>query len=112
MSYDITIAQQCPHCGHTDSFEWDPTYNLREMFVEAFGGNGVRDFDGKKGSEVLPVLERALVDMRARPDHYRKLDSPNGWGTFDSDIPEVSVPACVERFAEACRRMPDALVKV
>jgi len=114
MSYDISIeSPPCEKCGHTDSFEWDGlTYNLSPMMIEAIGPGGIRGLDGKKTNDVAPVLERALVDMRARPDHYRTFNSPNGWGTFDSDGEEVSIPVLIEKFLEACKRMPDGIVRV
>lgn len=112
MSYDVEISQKCPHCGHVDAFDWSPTYNLREMFVAAFGGEGLRGFDGKTGGELVPMLERALLDMEKRPNWYRQFDSPNGWGSFDGDGPGSSIPDCVRAFLAACRRMPDATVKV
>lgn len=107
MSYDISIEfPPCSECGHLERFEWDGlTYNLREMFVEAFqNGDGMRGLDGKKTEEVAPILERALADMEARPDHYRRFDSPNGWGTFDGSDEESSIVYLLRRFLRAARR--------
>ena len=114
MSYDISIENEpCHACGHVKNFEWDGlTWNLRPMMVEAFGGEGIRGFDGMKASDVAPILERGLADMKARPDHYRTFNSPNGWGTFDGDREEDSIPFLVERFLEACKQMPNGIVRV
>ena len=111
MSYSISVEPSPRTKG--PAFEWDGlTWNLRDMMIEALGPEGIRGLDGKKAKDVIPALKRALADMRDRPDHYRKFDSPNGWGKFDGDIPEVSIPYLFEKFLQACRRMPNGIVRV
>jgi hypothetical protein len=108
MSYNLHItAPQCPHCKAPPPTWWmDPTYNLRTIFVEAFGGNGIRDFDGKTAREILPTLERGVADMKERPDHYRSLEPPSKWGSYDGILPLLC------EMLVFCREHPDAMVTV
>lgn len=39
--------------------------------------------DGRPGPEGLRIVMAVLTEWNADPDHYRKMDPPNGWGSFD-----------------------------
>lgn len=108
MSYDISIdPPRCSACGvQPASWLGNPTYNLREMFVAAFGGNGIKDFNGKTAREILPVLEAGIADMRLRPYHYEQFNPPNQWGSYAGILPVL------DEMLEFCRQHPDALVSV
>ena len=56
--------------------------------------------------EIIDIVERGLADMKARPDHYRQFDSPNGWGTYDNFVPWV------ERYLAALKEFPNAIITV
>lgn len=57
-------------------------------------------------SEIIPVLEKGLADLKARPEYFKTFDSPNGWGTYKHFVPFV------EKYLNACKKYPDALVSV
>lgn len=57
-------------------------------------------------SEIIPLLEKGLADLQARPEYFKTFDSPNGWGIYDHFVPFV------EKYLEACKEYPDALVSV
>jgi hypothetical protein len=56
--------------------------------------------------QLIEPLAAGLSVMVADPDRFEALNAPNGWGKF-----EHFVPWC-ERYLQACRDNPDALVVV
>jgi len=56
--------------------------------------------------EIIPLLEKGLEDMKARPEHYKTFDSPNGWGTYVHFVPFI------EEYLSACKEFPEAIVEV
>ena len=100
MSYDLRIAVKVQD---TDIYaviaepEYSsPTYNIGEMFRKATGW----DFEqGKwyKVSDVLPLIEHGIHELRYKEDKYRQYDSPNGWGTTQSARKALeSLATCIE----------------
>ena len=57
-------------------------------------------------SQLIEPLERALADLRARPDHYRQYNPDNGWGRYETFL------QFVEFYLVACVSHPDATVEV
>lgn len=52
--------------------------------------------------EIIPILEKGLNDLKARPDHFKKFDAPNGWGLYEHFVPFV------KDYLEARKKYPDA----
>lgn len=59
-----------------------------------------------KAKEIIPLLEKGLKDLKARPEYFKKFDSPNGWGLYVNFVPFV------EKYLNACKENPDAIVGV
>lgn len=59
-----------------------------------------------KASEIIDILEKGLADLKARPLHFEKFNSSNGWGMYHNFVPFV------ERYLEACKENPECIVKV
>ena len=59
-----------------------------------------------KAGEIIELLEKGLADLKARPEHFEKFNSPNGWGTYDNFV------TFVENYLEACKEYPDAIIEV
>lgn len=55
--------------------------------------------------EIIPIIEKGLLDMVLRPAYYKQFDSPNGWGTYKHFVPFIS------EYLEALKHNPDAIVK-
>ena len=51
-------------------------------------------------------IEKGLADLKARPEHFKTFNSPNGWGMYEHFVPFV------EKYLEACKEYPDAIVGV
>lgn len=56
--------------------------------------------------QLIEPLEKGLALLKSDPERFRKHDAQNKWGTYDQFVPFV------ERYLEACREYPDALVRV
>jgi hypothetical protein len=59
-----------------------------------------------KTTDITDIIERGLADLKARPEYFKKFDSPNGWGLYKNFVPFV------EKYLEALKMYPDAIVKV
>ena len=106
MSYDIwleiDVGADAPHeLTNTHS----PTYNLHDMFELALGGP-MRELDGKTGAECAPVLRAAVAQMRRTPARFKKLNPPNGWGSYEGAV------ATLGWLLSKCLAFPKATVRV
>lgn len=57
-------------------------------------------------SDIIPILEKGLADLKWRPEHYEQFNSPNGWGTYEHFVPFV------EAYLQACKDYPDAEIEI
>lgn len=55
--------------------------------------------------EIIPIIEKGLEDMKARPKHYEAFNSPNGWGMYEHFVPFI------EKYLEALKKYPEAFVE-
>ena len=127
MSYDVSMrsphASECSpdhgefyHLAYPCPLGWakvgSPTTNLADMFRLAFSSDdepkkyGLRDFDGMLGRKAYLILIGAISRMKARPDDFRALNPPNGWGTYEGAV------EFLERLARACEELPDWTIVV
>lgn len=83
-----------------DVFERNMTSNVAPMWRKA--GANLAELDGKLGEWMIPPLTVAVVRMKAEPDEYKKLNSPNGWGDYETTL------AFLEDLLAACREHPQA----
>ena len=85
------------------------THNLGKMAGEAGIYEALwrpEEIGKTKASEIVELLEKGLADLKARPEHFEKLNSPNGWGMYEHFVPFV------EKYLEACKEYPDAIIEV
>lgn len=101
MSADIWLEADC--CSAHDH---NVTHNLAPMFREA----GVDWHDYKGGDRTAAALLRevatALSNLVDQPERFRRMDPPNGWGSYEGAV------AFLARLAVDCIRHPDAIVQV
>ena len=90
-------------------FDANITHNLNKMADEA----GIyeacwrpEEIGATKASDIISILEKGFEDMKARPEHYKQFDSPNGWGLYIHFLPWI------EAYLNACREYPDAIIEV
>ena len=85
------------------------THNLGKMAGEAGIYEALwrpEEIDKTKASEIVELLEKGLADLKARPEHFEKFNSPNGWGMYKHFVPFV------EKYLNACKEYPDAIIGV
>jgi hypothetical protein len=56
--------------------------------------------------DIIPLLEKGLSDLKTRPEYFEKFNSPNGWGMYEHFV------SFVEKYLEACKEYPDAIIEV
>lgn len=59
-----------------------------------------------KASEIIPILEDGLNNLKEKPDFFKQFNASNGWGLYENFVPFV------ENYLNACREYPDAIVQV
>ena len=110
MSLDVYLRNDmCSHCGRGEEvYEANITYNLAGMAEEA-GIYGIVWAPEENGithaGQLVAPLRKAIADMIANPERYKKHDAPNGWGTYEHFVPWL------QRYLAACEKHPNAGVK-
>ena len=105
MSLDFTLKKVMP----TEVFEANITHNLNKMAEEAgvYGALWRPEENGYVyAQDIIEVLQKGIEDLKARPEHYKQFDSPNGWGTYP-----YFVEFC-EKVLQGCIEFPDAVIEV
>lgn len=85
------------------------THNLNKMA----GESGIyevlwrpEEIGKTKASEIIELLEKGLTELTNRPEHFKKFNSPNGWGMYDNFV------SFVKNYLNACKKYPDAIIEV
>ncbi len=88
---------------------WRP-YRLVDGYNASEGNYDLEcEFEEKqtiKANQIITIIEKGLEDLKARPNHFKKFDSPNGWGLYIHFVPFV------EEYLNACKEYPDSIVNV
>lgn len=88
---------------------WRP-HRLRSEYAIADGNYDAEwEFENNvaiKASEIIPILEKGLSDLKARSEYFKQFDSSNGWGLYVHFVPFV------EKYLEACKEYPESIIEV
>jgi hypothetical protein len=123
MSLDVTlhgdeITERCC-CGKCDNehehtyretlFYANITHNLGDMAEEA----GIYmhlwrpdELGLISAKELIAPLADGLQKMKDSPEHYKKFDSPNGWGLYIHFVPWI------EKYLKSCIEHPESIISV
>jgi hypothetical protein len=85
------------------------THNLGKMAGEAGIYEALwrpEEIGKTKASEIIELLEKGLLDLKARPEYFEIFNSPNGWGMYEHFVPFV------EKYLNACKEFPNAEISV
>lgn len=85
------------------------THNLGEMAREAGIYKALwrpEDINKVRAEGIIELLETGLADLKARPKHFEKFNSPNGWGLYKHFVPFV------EEYLNACKEHPKCFIEV
>lgn len=105
MSLDVYLTAVRP----TEVFSANITHNLGEMADKA----GIykacwrpEEIGAEYARDIIPLLEKGLEDLKARPEYFKQFNAPNGWGLYEHFVPWV------EKYINACKENPDAKISV
>jgi hypothetical protein len=105
MSLDVTLIAVRP----TPVWDYNITHNLGKMAAEA----GIyqhlwrpEELGIKQAGELIKPLADGLYRLKADPDHFRKFNPANGWGSYENLI------KFVDEYLGACMNNPDAEIRV
>lgn len=113
MSLDVTLYFDVD-VGHDEPerhvvYDANITHNLSKMAAEA----GIYECLWRPdehgittAGQVADRLSLGLADMLLRPGHYKSLNPSNGWGDYQGFV------EWCEKYLSACRKYPQALVRV
>ena len=95
--------------GMVKVYERSITHNLTDMAREAGVYQALwRPTENpafKTAGDLIPVLRRGYDDLKARPDHYRRFNAPDGWGTYEAFVQFVAATL------NACMEYPHAITR-
>lgn len=111
----IKIKKVCPHCDSEYETEEDYlyhtniTHNLGAMANEA----GIykhlwrpEEINITTAKGLIIPLQEAIKDMKKRPEHYKKFNPSNRWGSYESFVPWL------EKLLNACAEYPEAKLRI
>jgi len=105
MSLDVHLTAIRP----TEVYWANITHNLAPMAKEA----GIYqhlwrpdEIGITKANQLIEPLQMGLGKLMSDPEHFKRLDSPNGWGTYLHFVPFV------EKYLQACIDNPDADIRI
>jgi len=104
MSLDVSLHAM----RKVEVYSSNITHNLGKMAREAgiyFALWRPEEIGAKLASDIIPLLEKGLADLKAKPDHFKMLDAPNGYGRYCDFVPFV------EQYLAACKENPDAEIR-
>jgi hypothetical protein len=97
MGADLALIRSDCECCYIEL--GSITYNLSPMLREA-GMPPWATFDGLTASEASHIWRNVREKLLGDPDHYKTLNPPNGWGTYDGLVAQLDI------MIEQCIRHP------
>ena len=105
MSLDVTLTALRPK----EVFSCNITHNLTKMADAA----GIyqhlwrpEELSITRAQELIQPLTEGLARLEADPEHYRKFNAANGWGTYENFVDFV------EDYLKGCIENPNATISV
>lgn len=84
MSYDIRFKVKVEgidkyvDVGNCDA---NITWNVRKIIELSTGLPWHNNANNGYCKDIIPAIERGLLELRLYPEKYKPYESPNGWGT-------------------------------
>jgi hypothetical protein len=120
MSLDVYLMptekrkEICSHCGSEyetseSLYSANITHNLGKMAKAANIYEALwrpDEIGCTTAKDITPLLEKGLATLKSRPEYFKHYNSSNGWGMYEHFVPFV------EKYLEACKENPDAIIHV
>lgn len=103
MSYDIELYRKGLKNNKRTYYNYDGniTCNVYEMLEVAFGENHLKKWNHLSCDQFFKDLEKGYFDMIKNPQKYKKYDSPNGWGTYETTLYSIEkLYKAIQKYAE------------
>jgi|TARA_Y100000310_G_scaffold162046_1_gene161978 hypothetical protein len=109
MSLDVYLEDPTAKY-ETESLYWaNITHNLNEMADKAGIYKALwhpEEIGAEYAKDIIEIVEKGLVDLKARPEYFEQFNSPNGWGMYQHFVPFVA------EYLEALKEYPEAKIEV
>ncbi len=121
MSLDVSLTgkteeQNCWECNGTgirkvtqDFYSANITHNLNTMAREAgiYEALWRPDEIGiEKAAKLIPLLLEGLARLKSDPEHFKKFNPENGWGSYEG------LCNFTREYLNACRDNPEASIYI
>ena len=113
---EITERCMCPNCFdehehkyREDLYSANITHNLAHMAAEGGFYKSLwrpEEVGIEKAEQLIPILQKAVDDMRAEPERFKAHNVSNGWGLYRHFLPWV------QAYLDACRLYPEAMIRI
>lgn len=86
--WSYLLEQPISSDKETDTvYEFDgQTHNTHKIWFKALGNIHLSDFQDKKASDIIPILNNAILYLASKPEDFRELEPSNGWGNIESAL--------------------------
>lgn len=104
MSLDFILRYEIDG-NELEVFSSNMTHNLNKMADKAgiYYALWRPDEKGyKKASDIIPLLESGLEDLKSRPEYFKTFNAPNGWGMYEDFV------LFVEDILASCKQYQNA----
>lgn len=101
MSWDVGVKAK----REVEIFECNITYNLSDMYYKCIDG-GLKALDEMSCDKSIPILNKAINDLIDNEEEYKKLNPPNGWGTYSGLL------EALKELRDCCENNPDGIIEV
>ena len=105
----VTALINADDADTTEVYSSNITHNLGKMAAEAgiYEALWRPDENGiTKAAQLIGPLSDGVRRLRDDPEKFDQFNAPNGWGKYENFVPFV------ENYLAACRKYPDADVRV
>lgn len=82
------------------------THNLAPMWHLAGVYDALYKSNNDTAEKYIEVLEKGIADMEARPEEYKELNPPNGWGNYEGAL------NFLKDFTNNCKEYPKSIIGV
>ena len=102
MSLDFSLVEK----REVDIASLNITGNLCPMWEKAGIYDALYESDGHKAGTILGVLRVGFDKMMENPDEFKKLNAPNGWGTYPQAL------AFLKTLIDEIKKNPRAIIRI